>query len=77
MLCMPSWSKTCSCLVLQQLMTNCRMEFLTPLHSYSMLASGSGFLLETNKVSAFVVWLYICLQCFDAVGWAAGRASSL
>jgi len=20
---------------------------------------------------------YICLQCFDAVGWAAGRASSL
>jgi len=22
-------------------------------------------------------YLYICLQCFDAVGWAAGRASGL
>ena len=21
--------------------------------------------------------IYCCLQCFDAVGWAAGRASSL
>ena len=21
--------------------------------------------------------LYVCLQCFDAVGWAAGRASGL
>jgi len=21
--------------------------------------------------------LFVCLQCFDAVGWAAGRASSL
>ena len=27
----------------------------------------------------FQVWLYffLCLQCFDAVGWAAGRASGL
>ena len=24
-----------------------------------------------------VVFLTICLQCFDAVGWAAGRASGL
>jgi len=24
-----------------------------------------------------MVFLYVCLQCFDAVGWAAGRASSL
>jgi len=24
------------------------------------------------------LWLkWLCLQCFDAVGWAAGRASSL
>ena len=23
------------------------------------------------------VYLYYCLQCFDTVGWAAGRASSL
>ena len=24
-----------------------------------------------------MVFLYVCLQCFDAVGWAAGRASGL
>ena len=23
------------------------------------------------------IYIYICLQCFDAVGWAAGRASGL
>ena len=27
------------------------------------------------KFSSFVV--FICLRCFDAVGWAAGRASGL
>ena len=25
----------------------------------------------------FAYYYYSCLQCFDAVGWAAGRASSL
>ena len=25
----------------------------------------------------FVLLLIVCLQCFDAVGWAAGRASGL
>ena len=25
----------------------------------------------------FHIYLVLCLQCFDAVGWAAGRASSL
>jgi len=24
-----------------------------------------------------IMWLIMCLQCFDAVGWMAGRASSL
>ena len=23
------------------------------------------------------IYLHVCLQCFDAVGWAAGRASGL
>ena len=25
----------------------------------------------------FIVSMCLCLQCFDAVGWAAGRASGL
>ena len=25
----------------------------------------------------FVCFFFLCLQCFDAVGWAAGRASGL
>ena len=25
----------------------------------------------------FVAWITVSLQCFDAVGWAAGRASGL
>ena len=29
------------------------------------------------SVSVFAFSALICLQCFDAVGWAAGRASGL
>jgi len=25
----------------------------------------------------FILLFFICLQCFDAIGWAAGRASGL
>jgi len=36
---------------------------------------------NTNiPITIFVVqssWLIMCLQCFDAVGWAAGSASGL
>ena len=31
-------------------------------------------------VTSFWLWnsiMHVCLQCFDAVGWAAGRASGL
>ena len=28
-------------------------------------------------IAGFVYMKYICLQCFDTVGWAAGRASGL
>jgi len=34
------------------------------------------FVRSSHRLSLFVIIL-ICLQCFDAVGWAAGRASSL
>jgi len=32
-------------------------------------------LLTTDKPDSYVI--VYCLQCFDAVGWAAGRASGL
>ena len=30
-----------------------------------------------NIISLFVYLKRFCLQCFDAVGWAVGRASGL
>jgi len=32
---------------------------------------------ERDSRLGLCVYVYICLQCFDAVGWAAGRASGL
>ena len=34
-----------------------------------------GFI--TSNVFYFIVFKKNCLQCFDAVGWATGRASGL
>ena len=38
-----------------------------------------GLVLEVCWPFAFITYwcLLVCLQCFDAVGWAAGRASGL
>jgi len=33
--------------------------------------------INTLQVRLFTVDLYLCLQCFDAVNWAAGKASGL
>ena len=33
--------------------------------------------LHAPAITASCDWLKKCLQCFDAVGWAAGRASGL
>ena len=39
---------------------------------------GSALLTFSNVlVQAFICSVVLCLQCFDAVGWAAGRASGL
>jgi len=35
------------------------------------------FLIELTVLMHALTEVVICLQCFDAVGWAAGRASSL
>ena len=37
---------------------------------------------DSSECFAIMVYMYVklyteCLQCFDAVGWAAGRASGL
>jgi len=38
------------------------------------IAAGTGIVLIF--LCLLISWFY-CLQCFDAVGWAAGRASGL
>jgi len=32
------------------------------------------FLIIKNKLTSKVIY-HLCLQCFDTVGWASGRAS--
>jgi len=36
-----------------------------------------GLLSFTSSIRFLIFTGAYCLQCFDAVGWAAGRASSL
>jgi len=36
-----------------------------------------GFEIWLNDLNPFLERFDLCLQCFDAVGWAAGRASGL
>jgi len=38
---------------------------------------GLGLLLGLVLGLGLIVAVALCLQCFDAVGWAAGRASGL
>ena len=38
---------------------------------------GAGNIVEENSSICSRIWMRSCLQCFDAVGWAAGRASGL
>ena len=43
-------------------------------------ASASGIHTDTSICLIYYYYYYCryyCLQCFDAVGWAAGRASGL
>ena len=40
---------------------------------FSLPNCGDNF----NYIFVFCFQVYLCLQCFDAVGWAAGRASGL
>jgi len=37
----------------------------------------SGGVLKSKIILSFYHIVHFCLQCFDAVGWAAGRASGL
>jgi len=52
-------------------------ELLRKMHS-SLVSQIKSVLthLQVSSVNYMSV-LYFCLQCFDAVGWAAGRASGL
>jgi len=37
---------------------------------------GAGNATEENSSVFSLIWIASCLQCFDTVGWAAGRASN-
>jgi len=60
--------------------------FLLP-HSKTKIQIGFTFLLpaytgcpgkeNVKQVFVLLLFVHLCLQCFDAVGWAAGRASGL
>jgi len=41
------------------------------------VAEHCSFFYFISGIFIFYLILYACLQCFDTVGWAAGRASGL
>ena len=49
--------------------------------NYCNMTNSSAFKIfshiNTNKHLLCVICTHICIQCFDTVGWAAGRVSSL
>ena len=47
------------------------------LHSHSSIAAAQKLILIVFYSPACGRHAVVCLQCFDAVGWAAGRASGL
>ena len=62
------------------------LKYITVLKYISLCINSSVFKLDIGFTVVCFVWinvlvvassLLLCLQCFDAVGWAAGRASGL
>ena len=64
--------KSLTNLILLGPLTDCHRKGVTGI----MLASHC-MLLHCNYQYIIMSTVYFCLQCFDAVGWAAGRASGL
>jgi len=44
---------------------------------YDTIRVGTNLIHDFTDVTFSVKFAFFCLQCFDAVGWAAGRASGL
>jgi len=42
-----------------------------------LIADGESYIASNRQKHVLKFLLTVCLQCFDAVGWAAGRASGL
>jgi len=62
-------------------LNNCNFSFQQALtfksHVFCMMKKSSE---NVNTVFRFTFWLlfsFYCLQCFDGVGWVAGRASGM
>ena len=54
------------------------MLFLKTFKDAKFVVNGNAFeTFITLSTKNFCLMLAVCLQCFDAVGWAAGRASGL
>jgi len=49
----------------------------TDVSSFFKVVSRLGVDCSSCVFSLDYVCVYLCLQCFDAVGWAAGRAPGL
>jgi len=72
------------CLVQQLLLELSKVQHIHPLHpSPSVIAAcwseskmGTSVLVSEHIHFCFFHYLF-CFQCFDAVGWAAGRESGL
>jgi len=81
----PDWPRVCRCSLWLSREESSRGVDEEGWHSYpsEQLKQGSltlySFycLLLNCSVTAFVIHIWITRQCFDTVGWVAGRASSL
>ena len=67
----------------QQYYMNCHHHRLSDVKKttisllYELVNFRDNYLVFTDDFNFNLIVLLCCLQCFDAVGWAAGRASGL
>jgi len=55
----------------------CRLDTVTMFLQLFLVLPVAITLVVTSQVKLFAICIFGCLQCFDIVGWAAGRASGV
>ena len=53
------------------------MPMLMPVSTFGLKRRHRVHSIVSVPTLLFLILVFSCLQCFDAVGWAAGRASGL